>query len=289
MPFVEESVLLVVNTALRGVGAVLLGIALAQLVRRGQWRNPLAQLDVARRGPGVGYLFAVLVTYYGLVAVLLRLIGVDPQAARESGSHDWHLVNCLDAGARIAVCVLIVFTLSRYPLFCRDPQRQFRFSAVVLVSIAAGLVIMAVSDLQLQMGKIVWRWVEPDTAQPIHPVLEALHASAWGTWGTLQLSLAAIIVAPAVEELFFRGLLLQVLWRYLGRIWLAIAVSSVAFGLIHHRQPQDVLPLVTMGVILGYVRVRYRSLVGCILVHALFNTRTIAFGLLNPELVDSGW
>jgi membrane protease YdiL (CAAX protease family) len=44
-----------------------------------------------------------------------------------------------------------------------------------------------------------------------------------------------------------------------------------------------------MGVILGYVRVRYRSLTACILIHALFNGRTMLFAWLNPELVRSGW
>jgi membrane protease YdiL (CAAX protease family) len=46
---------------------------------------------------------------------------------------------------------------------------------------------------------------------------------------------------------------------------------------------------VTMGVILGYVRVRYRSLPACILIHALFNARTMVLVLLNPEMVRSNW
>ena len=44
-----------------------------------------------------------------------------------------------------------------------------------------------------------------------------------------------------------------------------------------------------MGVILGYVRLRYRSLPACILVHALFNARTMVFALLNSEMVRSNW
>ena len=44
-----------------------------------------------------------------------------------------------------------------------------------------------------------------------------------------------------------------------------------------------------MGVVLGYVRLRYRSLSACILTHVLFNARTMLFALLNPELVRGGW
>ncbi len=44
-------------------------------------------------------------------------------------------------------------------------------------------------------------------------------------------------------------------------------------------------PLVTMGVVLGYVRLRCGTLWPCVVMHALFNARTMAFALLAPELL----
>ena len=45
------------------------------------------------------------------------------------------------------------------------------------------------------------------------------------------------------------------------------------------------LPLMTLGVLLAYVRVRFRSLTACVVAHAVFNARTMAFALLNPEMI----
>jgi membrane protease YdiL (CAAX protease family) len=52
-------------------------------------------------------------------------------------------------------------------------------------------------------------------------------------------------------------------------------------------QPQDVLPMVTLGVVLGYIRLRYRSLPACVLVHMLFNARTMIIATLAPELITA--
>jgi membrane protease YdiL (CAAX protease family) len=45
-------------------------------------------------------------------------------------------------------------------------------------------------------------------------------------------------------------------------------------------------PLVTLGLALGYLRVRTGSLWPGIVLHAAFNGRTIALALLAPELLE---
>ncbi|MBN2445361.1 MAG: CPBP family intramembrane metalloprotease, partial [Phycisphaerae bacterium] len=84
-------------------------------------------------------------------------------------------------------------------------------------------------------------------------------------------------------ELFFRGILLQVAWRATESAWLAVLVSALAFGAIHLSVPPSVLPLCTFGIVLGYVRLRYRSLAACVLIHMLFNARPIVLLLVAPE------
>lgn len=289
MPRADEFTLLLLDTALRSVGTLAFAAVLIRLARSGQWRNPLTHLDFAAQGPRLIHLFGVFAAYFVLARILVRLAGIDPDAAQASGSHDWHVLQCVDGGAKLAACGLIVVILLRHRLLSARARSRLRPGGVLGVSVAAALIIMPVSYLQLQMDQIVWRWLEPDAHQPTHAVLEALANSAWGPWGAVQLSIAAVVVAPLAEELFFRGLLLQTLWGYLGHAWLAIAISGGAFGLIHIQQPQDVVPLATMGVILGYVRLRYRSLTACVFTHALFNARTMAFVLLNPDMARTSW
>jgi membrane protease YdiL (CAAX protease family) len=286
---VGEFTLLLIDTALLCLGVIVFAAVAFRWVRSGAWRNPLEPLEFTGDGPGLGHLAGVVAAYLLLGVGLLRAAGIDPDAARLSGTHDWHLAQCIDAGVRLAICVPIVLILRRHRPFCSPAAPVLAPSGVAWVACGAVLIILPIAYLQLQMGQIVWWWLEPGAEQPIHAVLEAVETSVWGPWGAVQLTLGAVVAAPIAEELLFRGLLLQTLWRYLGHAWLAIVLSGLAFGLIHHEQPQDVIPLVTMGVILGYVRVRYRSLPACILIHALFNARTMVLVLLNPEMVRSNW
>lgn len=288
MPFADEFTLLVVDSALHSVGAVLLGLVLTQLVRSDRRRNPLAGLGFTGYGPGLTHLVGVIAVVWVLSAALLVVAGVDREAARTSGSHDWHVSSCVETGSMLAACVLMAAILHRRPMFRTGMGRRLGPLGVLGVGLAAVLIIMPIAYVQLETGQIIWQWLEPGARQPVHSVLEAIETNTWGPWGGLQLALAATIVAPLSEELFFRGLLLQALWRYLGHAWLAIVLSGIGFGLIHIQLPQTVLPLATMGIILGYVRVRYRSLTACVLAHALFNAHTIAVALLNPELIRSG-
>lgn len=288
MPLVNELTLLLIDTAFQSVGAILLALVLTGLIRSGRWHDPLAELEFGGGGPTLVHVAVVLATFYALLVLGVRSVGIDPEAARVSGSHEWHVGRCVEDGAKLIACALVVFLLHRYPSF-GAPRRRLAPLRLVLVSVVTTLIILPVSYLQLEMGKIVWRWLDPGAVQPVHVVLQALERSEWGIWGSVHLSVAALVIVPLVEELFFRGLLLQALWRQLGHAWLAIALSGVAFGLIHNPQPQDVLPLITMGVILGYVRMRYQSLAVCVGAHALFNARTVVLVLLNPELSRSGW
>ncbi len=289
MPTASESTLLLIDTAMLCAGVLIFGLVAVRWAQSGAWRNPLEPLALPGDGPTLGHLLVVFAAYLLLGFGLLRAAGIDPDAVQRIGSHDWHLAQCIDAGARLAVCVLIVAILRRHRSFGTRAIPTLGVAGTAAVGCGAVLVLLPIANLQLLLGQIVWLWLEPGATQPVHPVLEALDTSAWGGGGIVQLTLAAVVVAPIAEELFFRGLLLQLIWRYLGHAWLAITMSGAAFGLIHCQQPQAVLPLVTMGLLLGYVRVRYRSLPACILVHMLFNARTMAYVLLNPELARSGW
>lgn len=292
MHVVDESILLVIDASIRGLGAAILGIVIINALRGGRLRNPLEPTGFRGAGPGLPMLLIVVVAYFTLAIVgltLAQIAGMDPELPRVSGSHPWHLVQCIDGVAKLAASVLIVLILSRCRAFPPSKDGFRRLPRVVGVAVVGLLILLPLCWVQLSAGQILWRLVDPHAIQPQHSVLEAIQESAWGTWGAVHLFTAALIVAPLTEELFFRGLLLQTAWGMTGRAWPAIAISAVVFGLIHSTQPQTVLPLATMGVVLGYIRVRYRSLGACVLVHALFNARTMIFVMLNPDVANNAW
>lgn len=89
------------------------------------------------------------------------------------------------------------------------------------------------------------------------------------------LALAGIGVAPFVEELVFRGVLLSGLASRMRVGW-AIVVSALIFGCAHLPDFKFVwyaIPaLVLLGLVLGWLRVKTRSLWPSITLHASYNS-----------------
>lgn len=91
-----------------------------------------------------------------------------------------------------------------------------------------------------------------------------------GGWLTVLLTLLGSTLLPAVlEELLFRGVLLQPLRRYGDR--LAVVVSTLLFALCHPTLPQFVNALV-VGAVLGVFAVRTGSLRLPMLLHLVYNS-----------------
>jgi sodium transport system permease protein len=100
----------------------------------------------------------------------------------------------------------------------------------------------------------------------------------------LWLVLLGAAVAPAVcEEIAFRGFALSGFSRS-GRVWLAIVLSAMAFGLIH-MIPQQVFNGALLGIVLGLIAVRSGSLLPTVCFHLIWNTLGVLHGRLG-ELVD---
>ena len=77
-----------------------------------------------------------------------------------------------------------------------------------------------------------------------------------------------IFIAPILEELIFRGLILNSLKIY-GK-WFAIIISSILFGILHINFIQTFNAFV-MGIILGTIAIKTNSLIPSILIHILNN------------------
>ena len=112
-----------------------------------------------------------------------------------------------------------------------------------------------------------------------HPMLEALMHVSNG-WKAL-VAFSAIVMAPLVEEIFFRGLLQSMLRRYLQNPWLAIVLASAVFAVMHLETPQNAIPLIALSLVLGYNYERTGRLTSPILIHVLFNAVFIADSLLR--------
>jgi membrane protease YdiL (CAAX protease family) len=91
----------------------------------------------------------------------------------------------------------------------------------------------------------------------------------------------AVSLGPLMEELFFRGFLYPVLARRWG-LFAAIAITSVAFGLIHGAQlafsPGLVLIVFLVGLVLTIVRAQTGSVGSSLVVHVSYNSTLVILG-----------
>lgn len=90
-----------------------------------------------------------------------------------------------------------------------------------------------------------------------------------GWQNRLVLGVATIIIAPAAEEILFRGILYPAIKRW-GYPRLAWWVTALLFAAIHHNLATFV-PLAFLAVVLIWLYEHTGNLLACIITHSLFN------------------
>lgn len=112
-----------------------------------------------------------------------------------------------------------------------------------------------------------------------HFMLEQIRAARSPvTLGLLYVS--AVVVAPVAEEIIFRGLIQNVLVRYMGaaRRWWAIFITSLLFAAIHLGAtpiPEPIIALFVLSMLFGWLYERTGNLWLPIALHAIFNALNI--------------
>ena len=93
-----------------------------------------------------------------------------------------------------------------------------------------------------------------------------LFDSDLGVWGGI---LRIVIIAPIVEEVIFRGVIMSGFSRNYHPA-VAIFFSALLFALFH-LNPWQFAATFALGLILGYIRIRTGSVIACIAGHAIHN------------------
>lgn len=97
----------------------------------------------------------------------------------------------------------------------------------------------------------------------------------------LWLFVAICVVAPILEELIFRGVLMKILEPY-GSL-AAIMISSLCFTLLHFA-PAALITIFIVGIAIGFVRLYTDSVLACMLFHSSFNFSSLMMLVLEKEL-----
>lgn len=95
------------------------------------------------------------------------------------------------------------------------------------------------------------------------------------------------ILAPFAEEVVFRGAILRKLLGMMDekRHWVAIALSALVFGLVHLNVPQGIHAFL-IGLLLGWMYYRTRSILPGILFHWVNNSVAFIMFHIMPQMAD---
>ena len=104
--------------------------------------------------------------------------------------------------------------------------------------------------------------------------------------GNVFLAFLAIgIIVPIYEEILVRGLIFSEL-RINMKLWLALVLQGLIFGLMHGNLLQFSYTF-PVGIVLGIVYVKYRSIWAPILIHLVWNSTSMLMGYLMPETSEA--
>jgi uncharacterized protein len=110
---------------------------------------------------------------------------------------------------------------------------------------------------------------------------EILGTTPSGTAAWVVVVSLAVVGAPIIEELFFRGLLQGAFTRRVGPVP-ALFITALIFSFSHviNEGPFAPIALFPMAVVLGYLRLRTGRLAAGMVAHGLFNASVFALFLI---------
>ncbi len=105
------------------------------------------------------------------------------------------------------------------------------------------------------------------------------------TGGYILLFIAVVIVAPIGEEIVFRGFLQRFLEKYWKDITKAVLVTSLFFAMIHFN-PFWTIQIYLLGVILGFLAWKTKSVIPSILLHTVNNGSAFILTNIDESTID---
>ena len=148
----------------------------------------------------------------------------------------------------------------------------------ILMCVLAGIGLQLVIDFVLNIVALAF----PDAMAAYSELVETVGIGET-TWISL---LATVILAPISEELLFRGLTLRFLRSAGVKFAIANVLQALFFGILHMNLVQGIYAF-TVGLVLGYVAGKCRTVFLPILLHLCFNFAGTFLGAWMPE--NSGW
>ena len=187
-----------------------------------------------------------------------------------------NLILCIGGLTATGVIIFLARThfarrLKGFGLNIKTIHKDFFAAFVNLLTIWP--LMMAVIILTISFGKHIWGQ-EYEMQQ--HQELELITQYSQLPLRIL-IAVVAVVIAPVLEELLFRGLvqtMIRSFFEIRNGAWLAILISSALFAIVHANAGHWPA-LFVLGLCLGYSYEKSGSLFRPIFIHSLFNAASV--------------
>jgi membrane protease YdiL (CAAX protease family) len=276
-----------VMSTLVAVGVlVLVGWA---VIRSGR-REPLSLARVPGRPSRLGWPQLGMILAYGLFDMIVSFA----RGGRVARSLD---SDAMEAGIISMLVILTICLVSAQIFFEHGIFRGLGLSLRRwFVDSARGVAsFLGVFPVCLGLQALSKRLL-PEQLQHVHDLLQFLQGHP-GKLDVLLAFVVAVVMAPVVEEVLYRGLLQSALKNITGSSWKAILIASGFFAFIHLKVAPDptrlvgleaMAPLFALAVVLGYNYERTGRLWPSIVVHMLFNAVVMLSVITEPTGAAGG-
>jgi len=178
-------------------------------------------------------------------------------------------------GQVLMVIPLIVFLkFKKLPLFHSVRFKVLKYKTIKpIILFSMGLIIL--SD---EVDRIIQLFVP--TPEYVLDLNYLLKPDSF--LGAILLFIAVVILAPLGEEIVFRGFLQQILEKHWKDITRAILFTSLIFSLIH-MNPYWFVQIYFLGVILGFLAWKTKSIIAPLILHGLNNSMALLLSSLDLQ------
>ena len=226
-------------------------------------------LDWNRRGRVSAGSYSLPDIYVAAMLGMILLYGLDGQPEAGKAADPSLSMVLLNVVFMLALCVVLLLYL--VILRGMSPAELFGLRRLSVIK-AGGIALLAIIPLYVVVSivAVAVAWWAKDVWPNLQPQ-EAVKAfkTAGGLPLKVMMGVAAVVVAPLVEETVFRGFIYGVLKRYTDG-WFAAACSASLFAAVHMHVATFVpLFVLALGLCVAYERTG--SLLVPMWMHALFN------------------
>lgn len=158
------------------------------------------------------------------------------------------------------------------------PVRECVNGRTLLMCLLTGVSMQFVIGFFLNLAALVF----PDALQAYSELIQDVGIGE----SSLISVIATVILAPVSEELLFRGLTLRFLNKTGMKFLFANIIQAALFGFLHMNIVQGLYAFV-IGLVLGYVAGKCRTVFLTIVIHLIFNLSGVVLGELPAGA--SGW